>query len=86
VIEKKKELVHARDKNGWTPLHEAIRANCYDCVMNLVIEGGADVNALTADGRSPLFYAKKYDKKKSHNNMISQFLKRYGALEVGPEL
>ena len=85
VLDKQKDLVHATDQNGWTPLHEAVRSGCYDCVINL-IQRGADINALTIDGSSPLYYAKKFHAKKTHNNMISQFLKAYGAKEMGPEL
>ncbi|CAB9496500.1 Ankyrin Repeat [Seminavis robusta] len=85
ALDNNRELVHARDDNGWTALHEAVRSGCFDCVVNL-IQRGADVNALTVDGRSPLHHAKKYDSSRSHNNRISHFLQRYGAREMGPEL
>lgn len=85
MIDRQKDLVHATDANGWTPLHESIRANCVDCVINL-IQRGADVNALTSDGFSPLVYAKEFHKSKTHNNPISHFLQSYGAREIGPEL
>jgi ankyrin repeat protein len=87
ALDANKNLVHARDANGWTALHEAIRSGCYDCVVNL-LQRGADVNAVTADGRSPLHHAKKYDDDKTHphSNKIYQFLERYGATPLGPEL
>ena len=85
LVDANKDLLKAKDSNGWTVLHEAVRSNCFDCVVNL-LQRGADANALTNDGRSPLHHSKKYSKKMSHNNKISHFLQRYGAREVGPEL
>ena len=85
VLKTNPHLVNAKDKNGWTPLHESVRSNCYDCVINL-IQKGADVNAQTVDGSTPLRYARIFHEKKSHNNAISHFLQKYGARELGPEL
>jgi len=58
-------LVEAKDQNGWTALHEAVRSQCSDCVYYL-LEKGADANALTNDGRSPLHHARKYSKRMTH--------------------
>ena len=38
-------------------LHIAVRSGCLDCVKALV-EAGADVNAKTKDGKTPLHLAK----------------------------
>jgi prolyl 4-hydroxylase len=79
------KLVHARDANGWTALHEAVRSACFDCVVNL-LQRGADVNARTTDGRSPLHHAKLFDKGHQDSSKIYQFLQRHGGTDFGPEL
>ena len=45
------------DRNRETALHIAVRSGCLDCVKALV-EAGADVNATTKDGKTPLHLAK----------------------------
>ena len=49
-------LVHARNKLGKTPLHQAITA-ATDETMRLLIERGADVNAQDNTGLTPLHVA-----------------------------
>ena len=44
-------------RDGETALHIAVRSGCLDCVKALV-EAGADVNAKTKDGKTPLHLAK----------------------------
>lgn len=44
-------------RNSETALHIAARSGCFDCVKVLV-EAGADVNAKTKDGKTPLHLAK----------------------------
>jgi hypothetical protein len=45
------EVVNASDKNGWQPLHEAVRAGDVE-IVKFLLENGADVNARTEkDGK-----------------------------------
>ena len=44
-------------RGGESALHIAVRSGCLDCVKALV-EAGADVNAKTKDGKTPLHMAK----------------------------
>ena len=44
-------------RGGETALHIAVSSGCLDCVKALV-EAGADVNAKTKDGKTPLHLAK----------------------------
>ena len=40
--------IHARNKNGWTPLHESlvdVKDKAYGLSMELLLEHGADVDA-----------------------------------------
>ena len=56
--------VHAADRNGWTALHFAARAKNVD-VMRVLLDAGADPNALTTDGLTPLrrtFDSKPYSR------------------------
>lgn len=85
LVDANRDMIAATDRNGWTPLHEAVRSNCVDCVINL-LQRGADANALTKDGSSPLHFAKRFSKQANHNNKISHWLERFGANEIGPEL
>jgi ankyrin repeat protein len=49
-LEHDPRMVHAKDSNGWTPLHEAVVRQSQDIVNLLVHEGDADVNEFTNDG------------------------------------
>ena len=44
------DVLNAPDTNGWTPLHEAVRAGQTDIVYYLVEEAGLDVNQFTHQG------------------------------------
>lgn len=82
-IKKKKDLVNAKDKNGWQPLHEGARGGHLDVVKYLV-ENGADVNATTgSDGGTALYYARQ---RLDENHPVISFLESLGALETGPDL
>jgi len=82
-VKKKKDLVTAKDKNGWQPLHEGARGGHLDVVKYLV-EAGADVNAQTGDtGGTALYYAKQ---RFEADHPVVTFLESLGALEIGPDL
>lgn len=61
LAQKNKKVLHAKDINGWQPLHEAARAGHTDAVK-LLVEHGADIDACTGHGRggmSPLEIAEQ---------------------------
>ena len=83
AVENKRAL-HASDKNGWQPLHEAIRGGHYDAVK-LLVESGADYNAVTnqGDGVSPYHIAVR---SWSEDHPVALYLEGLGAIDVGPDL
>jgi uncharacterized protein YegJ (DUF2314 family) len=50
-------LLHGKDDNGWTLLHQQSLAGS-TATVKVLLEAGADVNAVTAHGRTPLQLAK----------------------------
>lgn len=83
AVENKRAL-HAKDENGWQPLHEAVRGGHLDAVK-LLVKHGADVNSLTnhGDGVSPYNIALN---SLSEDHPVAQYLLKLGAINVGPEL
>ena len=82
-VSKKKDLLTAKDKNGWQPLHEGARGGHLDVVKYLV-ENGVDVNAKTRDnGGTALWWAKQ---SLDEDHPVIAFLESMGALEIGPDL
>lgn len=78
-----KDVVKAKDENGWTPLHEGARAGHVDVVKYLV-ENGADVNDTTGEGGgTALYWAKK---KLEPEHPVIEYLESLGALDAGPDL
>lgn len=49
--------IEVKDTNGFCPIHIAARNNDYECVM-VLINFGADLNAVTISGVTPLYMAK----------------------------
>ena len=84
VVDGHEEVVNAVDANGWTPLHEGVRAGNAEIVQYLV-DKGSDVNARTENGvgGSALWWAIK-----SHNqdHEIVKLLEGLGAKNTPPEL
>ena len=52
--------VNAKDKNGWTPLHQAANKG-FPEIVKLLIKNGADVNVKDKDGWTPLHDALYWD-------------------------
>jgi hypothetical protein len=57
LIETKGVNVNAKDSDGCSLLHIAVRDNSCTDVLKYLIEQGADVNALNKDGETPLDFA-----------------------------
>jgi prolyl 4-hydroxylase len=88
VLSKDKSLVHVKDVNGWTPIHEGVRSGQLE-VVKLLVEHGADVNATTRSGESPLDLAKRMyedSPEEAENDPIVEFLIGLGAITAGPDL
>lgn len=83
-IKKQKDIVNAKDANGWTPLHEGVRGGHLE-VVKLLVQNGADVNAKTSNGGggTALWWAKR---EHEEDHPVVQFLESVGASEAGPEL
>jgi len=78
VLDKHGHLVHVRDANGWTPLHEAVRTGDVP-ILQLVLDHGADVNTRTGktgNGESALELAHEYHTAESE---VVRLLKERGA-------
>lgn len=77
-------LLHAKDRNGWQPIHEAARAGHKDAI-EFLIKQGADVNSRTHNGAgvTPLNIAINAH---SEDHPVSQYLLGLGAVNLGPEL
>ena len=82
ITEDESEALHATDRNGWMPIHEAARSGQVD-VLDYLVKQGTDINAVTGGGQSPLHVAKSF---LGGDHGIIDFLKKFGAVEIGPEL
>ena len=80
----KSRFLHAKDRNGWQPIHEAARA-CNKEIVEFLIKQGADLNARTHNGAgvTPLNIAVNAH---SANHPVSKYLTELGATNLGPEL
>lgn len=82
VVEAHEDYVSARDANGWTPLHEAVRSGSLG-VVRFLLARGSDINARTgssANEGSVLFWAKEAG---ASMEMI-ELLKEHGAKYFAP--
>ena len=80
IIEADGALIHARDHEGWTPLHSASFAG-HAALLLLLVTHGADVEASNIAGERPLMFAI------AHNHCVCvALLINFGAVpEVKPE-
>lgn len=82
-IKKDKSVVHAKDLNGWTPLHEGARGGHLG-VVKLLVDNGAELDAKTfGTGGTALWWAKR---ELGSDHPVVLFLESIGALNAGPEL
>jgi prolyl 4-hydroxylase len=79
-----KRSLHAKDRNGWQPIHEAARGGHTEA-LEFLINNGADINARThkGSGVTPLrITVSAHDE----DHPAAQYLKSLGAVNAGPEL
>lgn len=83
-MKKNKTVVHSKDQNGWTALHEGARAG-HEEVVKFLYEQGADVNARTGTGKggSVMWWA---EKNLGKDHPVVSYLESVGAEIIGPEL
>ena len=67
------KVVAQRNKDGWTPLHQAAFAGSVE-VVQLLIDSGADVASKCSDGDTPSHYASA----QGHLEVIKRLLKKGG--------
>jgi ankyrin repeat protein len=73
--------IDVEDENGWRPIHEAVvHAKSVD-VLQILIDFGADRNALTGRGYSPLALAVE---RNGEDHPTVEFLRNAGAVEIYP--
>jgi ankyrin repeat protein len=51
------DLIFEADENGWQPIHEAVKSGSVD-IARLLILHGAQLDARTANGRTPLWWSR----------------------------
>lgn len=90
------QSANIRDKNGWTPLHEAIRYGDVEMVR-LLLDRGSEMNARfgpNEEGGSPLWMARYYHSNEEGEeqdkdgvakmNAVAELLISRGAMEIKP--
>lgn len=73
ILRERPSTVHAKDEDGYTPLHRACYNDLFE-MAQLLIQYGADVNAKTNDKWTPLHSACKWT-----NASIVGLLLQHGA-------
>lgn len=83
ILHKQPDLTRKRDRNGWEPLHEAVRAGKRESI-ELLLSHSADINARTgvdAKGGSVLWWAMRYN---DPNGDFVSYLREKGAIFLSP--
>jgi len=83
-VSQDKKLVNHKDENGWAPIHEATRGG-HDEVLKYLLDNGANINERThfGAGATPLYIAETMLGK---DHAVSNLLRSFDALNIGPEL
>jgi len=81
IAEEDREQLYQEDENGWQPIHEGARSGSID-VVEMLINHDVDINSLTREGGSPLYYAVNLH---GHEHPMVSLLERQGAFFSGPE-
>eukprot|EP00591_Stephanopyxis_turris_P013416 CAMPEP_0195507872 /NCGR_PEP_ID=MMETSP0794_2-20130614/1232_1 /TAXON_ID=515487 /ORGANISM="Stephanopyxis turris, Strain CCMP 815" /LENGTH=851 /DNA_ID=CAMNT_0040634697 /DNA_START=75 /DNA_END=2630 /DNA_ORIENTATION=+ len=68
--------IRAKDSNGWEAIHEAARGGHVQ-IVEMLLEAGADVNAKTGGGHTPLFWALKEN---GENHLCVRLLRERGGV------
>jgi len=85
IEENSEDTVHQRDENGWSPIHEAVRAGHKE-VVEYLLQNGADINQRTQideTGGSPLWWAMM---EHQGDHPVIDYLRSMGAVVIEPEL
>ena len=69
--------VDIADKNGYSPIHTAVKVNSFECVMAL-INIGVNINAISLTGVTPLFLARSVSSKE----IVQALIENGAVLEV----
>lgn len=82
IVEIMEDYVNQKDANGWTPLHEGARSGHKE-IVEILVENGAKINEKTNTGETALWWA---EKRHGSDHPIIDFMKKLGAIKLGPEL
>jgi prolyl 4-hydroxylase len=85
IAKENRKALHARDANGWQPLHEAVRSG-HAATVQALIQYGVDVNARVGKdgkGSSALNLALQFH---SADHEVTRLLQQHGAQDLFPEL
>ena len=76
--------LHAKDRNGWQPIHESVRGGHVEA-LDFLVNKGADINARThhGSGVTPLNIALHTQ---NEDHPVTRYLKDLGAFNIGPDL
>lgn len=58
ILHENPDAINTADKNGWQPLHEAVRGG-HTNLVKFLVDMGADMGAMTNGGGTPLWWAKR---------------------------
>ena len=80
--EKNPSSIKKIDGNGWSAIHEAVRADELE-VLKWLVAQGLDINLRThfGSGGTPLYWAKRYH---GDDSNIVKYLESLGAIDIEP--